>query len=97
MYIAEKIRTDRMGRIVIKKLFLELPEAVVVTFDTDTKELVFTMAEEGQNPSFKRRVDSKGRVSLPRWMIDELGELYILTIDSAERHSVLPEKLFETV
>lgn len=95
MYITEKIRTDKTGRVGVKKIFSDLPNEVVVLFDTEANEVIFIAADESKSSLLKRKVDSKGRVSLPRWMTDELGDIFLVTTDSAERHSLLPAKLYE--
>ena len=94
MYIVEKMKVDRTGRIQISRLFEEIPEEVVPIFDTESRKLIFAVAEEGGSQLNKRKADSKGRVCLPRWMIDSLGEGFFLTTDSLEEHCLLPEKFF---
>lgn len=90
--IVGKIEVDRVGRFMLTKIFDEMPERVVPSFDTGTKKLFFKEAAEDEDPRVARKVDSKKRVCLPRWVTDELGEEFFVFAESAKEHAVLPSK-----
>lgn len=90
MHIIEKIRVDKYGRLLLTKVFEEVPRIVLISFDTKTKRLYFYEAKAEEKNA--RRVDEKGRVCLPKWAIEKLGREYYVCMESPDEHCVLPSK-----
>lgn len=94
MYIISKETIDTAGRVKIDKIFVSLPKEVVPVFNVETKTIVFSDDLEKWPKSLRRKVDPKGRVCLPKWMIAELGEEFFISDKSAQEHALLPKKYF---
>ena len=92
MQIIKRIKADKAGRILLSKFFAEMPEWVVVTFDTDTKNLYFT--ETNSNDPLGYKVDSKNRLYLPTWLREEVGEGFIICPEGIEKRYLIPSKFF---
>ena len=92
MHIIGKSEVDRTGRLMLTKIFREMPERVVPSFDTKSKRLFFREVTEKDGPGVARKVDNKNRVSLPREFLDDFGQEYYICADSADEHFVLPTK-----
>ena len=92
MHILGKIEVDRTGRLMLTKIFREMPEEVVPSFDTKSKKLFFREKTEKDGPGIVRKIDGKNRVSLPREFLDDLGQEYYICAESADEHFVFPAK-----
>ena len=92
MYIIEKIKVDKIGRLSLTKVFTKMPKKVVISFESRSKKLIFTEIPEDSKAAAARRIDSKNRVSLPKWLLEELGEEYYICSESVGEHYVLPSK-----
>lgn len=92
MHIAEKIVVDDTGRLLLTKVFDEVPEKVIPLFDTKTKRLFFSEVASDDDPKLARKVDNRNRVCLPKKLIEELGKEYYLCVESTNEHFVLPCK-----
>lgn len=92
MHILGKIEVDRTGRLILTKIFREIPKEVVPLFDTKSKKLFFREATKKDSPGIVRKVDDKNRVCLPREFLDDLGQEYYICEESTEEHFVLPTK-----
>lgn len=92
MHIIEKVKVDGAGRLSLTKVFAEVPRKVVVSFEPKSKRLVFTEIPENDKTAVARKIDSKNRVSLPKWLLEELGEEYYICSESVGEHYVLPSK-----
>ena len=96
MYVTGRIRVDNAGRIVITKIFDKIPKRVMVVFDTSTKKLFFIESNSKKKTAGSRVVDPKGRVCLPRWILEELGKEYYITENCKKEHYLLPKKFYPT-
>ena len=92
MQIIEKIKVDRTGRLLLAKVFKEPPKELVILFDAKSKKLFFREATNTNEQKIARKVDSKNRISLPRWVIEELGTEYYVFVESLDKHYVMPSK-----
>ena len=92
MHIIEKVKVDGAGRLSLTKVFAKVPREVIVSFEPKSKKLVFTEIPENDNVAATRKIDSKNRVSLPKWLLEELGEEYYICSESVGEHYVLPSK-----
>lgn len=92
MHIVEKIAVDKAGRLSLTKVFEEIPEMVVPSFDTKTKKLFFLEVKNGNEPNYARKIDDRNRISLPKTLTEELGKEYYLCAESADEHFVFPCK-----
>lgn len=92
MHIIEKITVDSAGRLLLTKLFKQMPREVLVAFDTRSKRLLFKGATNDDDPKLTRKVDEKNRVCLPKWIIEELGSGFYVCEESLDEHFVLPCK-----
>lgn len=95
MHILEEIRLDAVGRLNIAKVFEEIPERVLVLYDTEQRAIFFRGDIVGEWATVQRKVDSKNRIVLPKWMRDKLGDEYYVVDDSREVHYLLVKKFFE--
>jgi len=97
MQIIEEIEVDSSDRILITKLFdkNKMPKEVLVLYDTEEKAIFFRGDIQGEWSSVQRKVDSKNRVTLPKWIIEKLGREYYLVDDSKSRHHLLIKKFFD--
>lgn len=92
MHIIGRIQADNAGRIAISKLFDKPPKRVLVVFDTSTKKLFFVDTNSEKKTTGSIAVDHKGRVCLPKWILEELGKEYFITEDYKEEPYLLPKK-----
>ena len=91
MLIIGKEKMDTAGRVKINKLFTKLPREVIPVFDSTEKKIFFLEEVEKWPASARRKVDPKGRVSLPKWMVGEFGEEFFVSEESIQNHSLIPK------
>ena len=89
MYVLKEIRMDNVGRICISQLFDEIPKEVLVLYDTEKNALFFRGNFVGDWPSAQRKVDSKNRVVIPKWIRDKTGDEFYLVPESKRDHCLL--------
>ncbi|MBR3172610.1 hypothetical protein IKF21_01685 [Candidatus Saccharibacteria bacterium] len=95
MHVIDEIKADAAGRISIAKLFDEMPSEVLVLYDTEERAIFLRGDITGDWSVAQRKVDSKNRIVLPKWMRERLGDEYYLVSDSKERHYLLVKKFFD--
>lgn len=91
MYIVGKSKLDDQGRVNISSFYRDKPEKVVIFIDVNMVMIEVIGADElivsaVGKPS---KLDEKGRVVLPDWIIDEIGEdavLYLILDDDGRRY-----------
>lgn len=97
MIIIGTVKADVAGRVSITKLFNTIPQKVLVTYDTDRKRVVVFNSEEVKSKcriADLRTPDEKGRVCFPKWILETLGEEYLVTDASIQGHFLIPKKHF---
>ncbi|MBQ3353053.1 hypothetical protein IJG89_01735 [Candidatus Saccharibacteria bacterium] len=93
MYVIGKNKVDKAGRINIRRLFNELPDKIIVTADLKTGKIYFIDARRTDAPhGHIYSVDSKNRVQLPKWIIEDFGQEFYITPESLDDHSLLSKK-----
>ena len=93
MYILDEIKVDSAGRVNVSKLFDEVPREVIILCDTKEKAIFFRECVQDDWLAVQRKVDSKNRITLPKWIRAKFGEVYYLVPDSKERHCLLAKTL----
>ena len=95
MYIIGKTKLDDQGRANISSFYQDRPEKVVLFIDVNMVMIEVIGADESIVSAAGKRskLDEKGRVVLPDWIVDEVGEdavLYLVLDDDGRRY-LLPK------
>ena len=109
MYILGKMVLDKNGRLNVAGLFKKRTVAldeVALIFDTETKCLLI---EDAGNPFIlddpdwieapTRKLDSKWRICLPKWMREEFGDEFFIVGGQHRKigQALLPRKYYENL
>ncbi len=100
MQILGVIKTDQQGRVIVSRLFCkdELPKKLVISFDTETKRLIFTDVRDVPMDWWVIdvcSVDPKGRVVIPKWLRSIVGDEFLVPTDARRGRYLLPLKFFK--
>ena len=89
-YIVSQQSLDSQGRIGVGSLYENNPAQIVVAVEAETKRILFLNPEQAQGWGIKQTVDNKGRIVLPKWLREELGEdaRLNLVIETAENGEI---------
>ena len=97
MICYDKIKVQSKSRkIAIRKLFggEKIPSRVLVGIDYERQAIKLTDATEApeEQQVYAYPVDPKCRVTVPRWIVDRLGEVFFVTDESFEEHLLFSTK-----
>ena len=89
MHVLDEIRVDGAGRICITNVFDEMPKEVLILYDTEENAVYFRGDITGDWSAAQRKIDSKNRVILPKWIRDKTGDEFYLTPESKQKHCLV--------
>ncbi|MBR2993825.1 hypothetical protein IKF43_00320 [Candidatus Saccharibacteria bacterium] len=72
-YIVSRIKIDPQWRISVHNFFTKTPEKVIFTVNEEGKAIKIINADDLPGTSIGNQVDKKYRVSIPKWLREELG------------------------
>ena len=88
LYIIKELSLDKAGRLLITDYYKgKPPKDVGLGYDPTRKEIVIRPYDESSG-LIHRKVDSKNRVSIPKWIIKKLGRNYYFAVDDTGRRSI---------
>ena len=94
LYIIKELSLDKADRLLITDYYKgKPPRDIGLAYDPVTKEIVIKPYDETSG-LIHRKVDSKNRVSIPKWIIKKLGRNYYFTVDDAGRRSIRSKDIF---
>ena len=85
----DSVKVDNQYRIILKSLWLKIPEEIVFLVDEEAELIIVKNAEECDFGT-RHRPDKKGRVIIPKWIreggIKDYQEVFLMVDENGQRY-----------